>query len=138
MLQLIACLATMAYLETCILMVLAITCCLSRQVGMWGEDKSTALCSVAGSPPASVVFKTELGNIPLLSVATSIGVSIEVTEEVEGTKLNIECSGHGHCDATIGECVCFDGWASSDGDGAVGHRLDCGWSPGEAGILIDS
>lgn len=105
---------------------------------MWGEDLSTALCSASGSPSASVVFKTELGNIPLLSVAAATGVVIGVTEEVAGTKLEVECSRHGHCDSTVGKCVCFDGWASSDGDGSVGHRLDCGWYPGEAGVLSEA
>lgn len=106
---------------------------------MWGEeDASTALlCSASGSPPASILFKTELGNIPLLSMVTESGVVVQVTEDIEGTKLDIECSGHGHCDPAVGECVCFKGWASSDGDGSVGHRLDCGWFPGEAGILSE-
>lgn len=93
------------------------------------------LCSATGSPPASVTFKTELGNLPPMSVATSDGVVIEVAEIVAGTKLDAECSRHGYCDSTAGECICFEGWGSSDGDGNIGHRLDCGWHAGEAGIL---
>lgn len=95
----------------------------------------TVFCNSSTGFPASVVFKTELGDLPLLSVATSNGVKIEVSEATRGTKLEAECSGHGYCDHGEGECVCFEGWATSDGDGAVGHRRDCGWNPGEAGAV---
>lgn len=90
---------------------------------------------MSGLPAASIVFKTELGDLPLLSVASAGGVSIDVTEVVAGTKLDVECSRHGHCNPLTGECVCFEGWDTSDGDGNVGHRLDCGWHPGQAGVL---
>lgn len=96
---------------------------------------AAAFCNSSGGLPASVLFKTELGDLPLLSVATSDGVEIEVTEATRGTKLTAECSRHGYCDHGEGECVCFEGWATSDGDGAVGHRRDCGWSPGQAGAV---
>ncbi|CAM9233744.1 unnamed protein product [Ectocarpus sp. 13 AM-2016] len=117
------------------------------EVTMVGHDSdsyaTTMLCNSSSGHPASIVFKTELGDLPLLSVATSTSspsssdgtVSLEVAEVTRGTKLDAECSRHGYCDYAEGECVCFDGWASSDGDGAVGHRRDCGWFPGEAGAV---
>ena len=96
---------------------------------------STVLCNSSTGIPASVVFKTELGDLPLLSVATADGVKIHVAEATKGTKLDAECSRHGYCDHREGACVCFEGWATSDGDGAAGHRRDCGWNPGEAGAV---
>eukprot|EP00904_Undaria_pinnatifida_P009613 jgi/Undpi1/5782/HiC_scaffold_2.g01056.m1 len=96
---------------------------------------STVLCNSSTGFPASVVFKTELGDLPLLSVATADGVKIHVAEATKGTKLDAECSRHGYCDHREGACVCFEGWATSDGDGAAGHRRDCGWNPGEAGAV---
>lgn len=105
---------------------------------MLGEEDGTnaLLCNSTSGNPASVVFKTELGDPPLLSVSgATVGVQVDVAEATRGTKLDAECSRHGYCDYSAGECVCFDGWASSDGDGAVGHRRDCGWFPGEAGVV---
>lgn len=103
---------------------------------MAGEESSaTQFCNSSSGHPASILFKTELGDLPLLTAAFSDGATLEVTEETRGTKLDVECSRHGYCDDQEGECVCFEGWASSDGDGAVGHRRDCGWYPGEAGAV---
>lgn len=111
------------------------------------DSHATAmLCNSAssGHPAASILFKTELGDLPTLSIATTsfssdssdaATLSLQVVEATKGTKLDAECSRHGYCDHAEGECVCFDGWASSDGDGGVGHRRDCGWRPGEAGVL---
>lgn len=95
------------------------------------------LCSSSGGQPASILFKTELGDLPPLSIThvstdLSGAVTVQIDEFTKGTKLDAECSRHGRCDSAKGECACFEGWASSDGDGAVGHRRDCGWYPGEA------
>lgn len=113
------------------------------EVSMDGYDSdshaSAVLCSSPAGAPASILFKTELGDLPLLSVATSSAdgtLSVLVAEATSGTKLDAECSRHGSCDRAEGECVCFDGWASSDGNGAAGHRRDCGWRPGEAAAVV--
>jgi hypothetical protein len=44
----------------------------------------------------------------------------------KGTRENLECSGRGACDEATGICACFDGFQSSDGNGNVGNRRDCG------------
>lgn len=109
--------------------------------GYDSDSHDTALlCGTLVGQTASILFKTELGDLPLLSVThvtsdASGAVTVQIDEVTEGTKLNAECSRHGRCDTVEGECECFDGWASSDGDGAVGHRRDCGWHPGEAGAV---
>lgn len=102
------------------------------KVTMRGDTGSSTLnfCNSSNGEPASVTFKTELGDLPLLSAASSNGVKIEVVEATRGTKLDAECSRHGICDYTEGECMCFEGWGSSDGNGAIGHRRDCGWYKG--------
>ena len=43
-----------------------------------------------------------------------------------GTTEDVECSGRGLCDRDSGVCVCFPGYASSDGVGGVGTQGDCG------------
>lgn len=105
---------------------------------MTGEESSSStatLCNLGSINPAFVLFKTELGDLPLLSVVTSYGADLEVIEVTRGTKVDAECSRHGNCDHDKGECVCFEGWASSDGSGGIGQRRDCGWYPGEAGLV---
>jgi len=45
---------------------------------------------------------------------------------VQGTTESEPCSNRGLCDRTSGVCVCFAGYASSDGVGNEGVQRDCG------------
>lgn len=98
-----------------------------RQVTVEDGNSLTPFCTTYGTRTVSIVFKTELGNVPSLVLDESNGVDVQIVETMRGTKLDVECSRHGHCNTELGECDCFDGWASSDGNGAMGHRMDCGW-----------
>ena len=59
------------------------------------------------------------------------GVQEVVHLSVKGTKENDECSNRGLCTVTEGTCTCFstngDTYASSNGEGGVGLRGDCGF-----------
>ena len=85
-------------------------------------------CTSNGANIANVTFFSEIGNLPLLTaVADKLGGSVAITEKVKGTKQNLLCSWQGTCDTTLGECRCFDGFSSSDGNGMDGLRGDCGF-----------
>lgn len=75
-----------------------------------------------------VEFLSPTGDIPLLKVKSINGVDhIVVSEQTPGTKEDIVCSGRGICDHLTGECECFTGFASSDGQGNSGILRDCGY-----------
>lgn len=44
----------------------------------------------------------------------------------KGSRENAVCSDRGMCDEEKGECTCFEGYISSDGNGNLGNRRDCG------------
>ncbi|GMH98156.1 hypothetical protein TrST_g6758 [Triparma strigata] len=110
-----------------------------------GHGSAKGLCNTTY---ADIEFLTELGDLPLMKVTGStlvkkIGMSdlasvpkINVTESVKGTKENIECSGHGYCNPDIGMCICDVGYTSSDGQGGLGHRGDCGFHYTETQVFL--
>ena len=54
------------------------------------------------------------------------GGSMVVTEQVKGTRENIECSNRGICDGSTGRCECATQYGSSDGQGNTGRLGECG------------
>ena len=88
---------------------------------------------------ATVTFRTELGDLPLMAVDPYLlttrdpytarfidgGVAL-VAELTPGAAALAECAGRGSCDAATGLCACYPGWFSSDGLNNVGRRGDCG------------
>jgi hypothetical protein len=85
----------------------------------------------------NISFVTELGAQPLVVAEGDFllgqGAALGVARVVAGRGILLECSGHGTCDTTAGLCVCFPGYASSNGAGGPGARGDCGASVGAGG-----
>lgn len=48
-------------------------------------------------------------------------------ELTKGSSTAVECSGRGICNRQTGQCTCFKGFGSSDGNRGVGFVEDCGW-----------
>ncbi|GBG30584.1 Multiple epidermal growth factor-like domains protein 10 [Hondaea fermentalgiana] len=108
-------------------------------------SSGTSFCTDDASNVASIVFTQELGDVPDLTafissfdadlahgtnpeiaIATN-GASIDSVQSVRGTKENVVCSARGVCNHETGTCECFQGFASSNGNGSSGDRGDCGW-----------
>ena len=66
--------------------------------------------------------------MPPIDVKPSLqyGTEFVVATTQDCTKENIECSGKGYCDPTVGLCTCFPGFISSDEYGNRGTIQDCG------------
>ncbi len=93
-----------------------------------------SLCTAAGNQFA-ITFKTEHGNLPMIQVIDASIDTIAVTEEVSGTKEQMECAGRGTCNVLTGQCNCFPGYGSSDGMGGAGQTGDCGYIEPVATLL---
>lgn len=93
-------------------------------------DSGSAVCSSSGTT-TTLTFKSEFGDIPELTINSgslthSGSVVAKVYETVKGSKEFIECANRGICDNLKGQCKCHLGYISSDGDGNIGQRGDCG------------
>lgn len=91
------------------------------------------VCDPYGRITALVEFQSEFGDLPLLKAntqrllrnsTTAAPGSIVISKYQRGTKEDIECSGQGVCDDTVGVCKCFPPYSSSNGSV---------WSPGGTG-----
>ena len=100
-----------------------------RYVKVENTTESGTLCdtSANGGGGFDVTFLTEHGDLPLVAVESITGsVAVTVEEVVTGTKENAVCSDRGICNEAGGTCVCFPGYAGSDGMGGPGVIEDCG------------
>jgi len=105
-------------------------------VEVWSSGGVPWLCAPGGGS-LRVRFLTELGDLPEMTAAASGGsLTVQVREEQRGNKELAECSDHGHCDYTTGECKCFDFFVSSNGDGELGTRGDCGYRDSTKGVKL--
>jgi len=92
-------------------------------------------CTVDSSNTISILFITELGDLPALTPTVTDPVaipSIVVDTDGTGTSLmgtveNVECSNNGICNRMNGQCSCFAGMGSSGSSNVRGHREDCGY-----------
>jgi len=110
-----------------------------------GHGSAKGICNTTY---AEIEFMSELGDLPLLKVygstlagkalytTNSLIPKINITEVQAGTKENIECSGRGYCNEDIGMCTCDNGYYSSDGQGNVGSRGDCGFKYSETQAFL--
>ena len=103
----------------------------SIYIGATGLDADALQLCRASGQSVDIEFLSPTGDVPLVKADSSdmVGISgdITITEAVQGNKEYIECSGRGLCDHILGECECFTGFASSDGQGGAGTLGDCGY-----------
>lgn len=77
-----------------------------------------------------IEFLSPTGNVPEIIVSNAhsdVDGILSITTVKSGDKEYIECSGRGLCNKSTGLCECFPGFGSSDGQGGVGTRDDCGY-----------
>ena len=108
-----------------------------RSVNVVYSSGGSVLCTSDGSNAAYIEFLSEYGDLPLLKLTSphlSPGYTFIITQEVQGTKENLECSQHGICRSDTGACECMQGYVSSadslpGGKTSVsgGNRGDCGY-----------
>lgn len=98
-------------------------------------------CTADGTNLITVVFTTELGDVPALKFVEDGVDSIDIftdgttatdyegnpKDSYPGTFENEVCGRRGVCDFTTGQCKCYTGFGSSDGSGGPGTRGDCGY-----------
>jgi len=89
-------------------------------------SKNSTVCTRRGNF-FMVTFYVPTGNLPQMVVTAASTLVMNVTTSQQGTKEWAECSNRGICDRITGICQCFEGMATSDGQGHMGQRGDCGF-----------
>ncbi|KAH9142770.1 hypothetical protein AeRB84_013178 [Aphanomyces euteiches] len=96
---------------------------------------TTQACTILGNN-IILEYTQDFGNLPTIQADgtqlthSSAGMTpaLVITTAVDGTKENAFCSNRGLCDRTSGICSCFTNFFSSDGNGNIGTRGDCGYA----------
>ncbi|OQR84305.1 hypothetical protein ACHHYP_13578 [Achlya hypogyna] len=107
------------------------------QVVVTYSSAATIACPPTGNV-MTVEFVQDFGAQPLLvgnrarleynAVGGAVQLSVAMLQL--GTKENAPCSNRGTCDPTSGICTCYAGFQTSDGNGNLGQRGDCGSAMG--------
>lgn len=99
-----------------------------EQVSVSYSDLSMLQVCQASGAIVNIEFIMPTGDVPEMSISNSVNIdgALAVTTTHDGTKEYTHCSGRGICDHTSGLCDCFPGFVSSDGQGNIGLRGDCG------------
>jgi hypothetical protein len=92
---------------------------------------ASILCNDLETHYTNVTFLSTFGYLPKLEVVNNrlrgFRRSVVVNRIQTGTpETMMECSGHGECDRSMGECKCWPGYGPSDGVGNPGKHADCG------------
>ena len=97
-------------------------------VGASGLDVDALQICRASEGIVNIEFLSPTGNVPELIISNTVDIDgdLTITTVQDGNKEYIDCSGRGICDHTSGLCKCFTGFVSSDGQGNIGSRRDCG------------
>lgn len=100
---------------------------LERVLISYADPNGEAVCRQIGAL-INIEFMSPTGNVPELEITNvfSISGALTITTIQQGTKEYITCSARGLCNHLTGMCECAAGYASSDGQGKIGIRRDCG------------
>uniref|UniRef100_A0A7S2JX95 EGF-like domain-containing protein n=1 Tax=Leptocylindrus danicus TaxID=163516 RepID=A0A7S2JX95_9STRA len=98
-------------------------------VGATGLAADSLQVCRASNQVVTVEFQSPTGNVPLMTVINeeNIDGNLSVQRDTAGNKEYKMCSGRGLCNRKTGLCECVHGFGSSDGQGNVGNRGDCGY-----------
>jgi len=97
-------------------------------VGASGLDADALQICRSSEGLVNIEFLSPTSNVPELIISNTVDIDgdLTITTVQDGNKEYIDCSGRGLCDHTSGLCKCFTGFVSSDGQGNIGSRRDCG------------
>jgi len=121
------------------------------------SESGVPVCTTALNQIVSVTFTQDFGDLPDIYVSSTHTAScgaVDVADydmcggtglifaydgdtltattggtlySIQGTKESEYCSNRGQCDLSTGVCTCYTNYDTSDGNGNMGNRGDCGY-----------